>query len=159
MKKSNGILFSIGWIINILMLLIIIVIPKDNVLFESLYYVFVIGIFVLPAILIAGQCIIKCKDISEEKNNLWLGLSSLGTSAIILLNFVNFINTIKKEFVSQVVVILLTFVSVELLLGYLNITIKPNNKKYTFISIGIYIALVIFYFCVMIMSYDHSKVW
>lgn len=159
MEKKSGILFSIGWIINIIILLVIIVIPKDNALFNSLYYVFVIGVFFLPGLLIGGQCVQKCKNNSDENNKLWLGISSLGTSAIILLNFVNFINTIKKEFVSQVIVILLTFVSVELLLGYLNITIKPNNRKYIFISIAIYITLVLFYFCVMIMSYDHSKVW
>ena len=82
-------------------------------------------------------------------------IPNAGCSLVILLTFVKFIGSIEKIGRTQMVTILLVFVVLELLLGYLKIENKEMTKKqFILTEIATYMSLVIFFFCAMVISFD-----
>jgi hypothetical protein len=151
---SKNKLFGIGWLINIVFLFIIVVMPKDSKLYSVLYPVFMLAVFLVPLLLMVGQYLYLSKS---GKVDVFAGVSSVGASIIILMTFINFITAIEKHYRPELVITAFTFVFAELLLGYLVISLKEfNEKKHKWLYVGMYAALVLFFCCAMVMSWDHS---
>ena len=55
MKIKKELVITACWLLDVLMLLIIILLPKDNNLYDVLYPLFRISIFVVPIVLIIIQ--------------------------------------------------------------------------------------------------------
>lgn len=156
--SKRKLVFTILWLVDILIMVFIILFPKNESVLQSMYFVFLVCIFVVPGLLLLFQCFqrIKYKDgVTGE-----LLISGVGCSFLMSLTFIKFVSSIKKEFVWQMIFILLVFVLLEWLLGYISLSIKDEqNKKLVSCSTAIYLSLVLFYFAAMIMSYDHSIIW
>ena len=156
--SKRKLVFTILWLVDILIMVFIILFPKNESVLQSMYFVFLVCIFVVPGLLLLFQCFqrIKYKDgVAGE-----LLISGVGCSFLMSLTFIKFVSSIKKEFVWQMIFILLVFVLLEWLLGYISLSIKDEqNKKLVSCSTAIYSSLVLFYFVAMIMSYDHSIIW
>lgn len=151
MNKSK--LFLSFWVVNVVALFSIIVVPKKPEFYSILSLLTIFLIFVVPLILVVSQGYLTVT--SKE----CLGMSSCtpnaGCSLVILLTFVKFIGSIEKIGRTQMVTILLVFVVLELLLGYLKIENKKMTKKqFILTEIATYMSLVIFFFCAMVMSFD-----
>ena len=157
-NKKCTLPFGIMWIINIILLLVLILIPKNNDVFNNLYVVFLIGVFVLPLVLIFLQSYMQMK--LDNESNCLPCMSNAACSIIISLTFVRFIATIKNSVVVEMVTIMCVFIALELLIGYFVLITKNfKEKKFILLSAATYISLVLFFFCAMIISYDHSINW
>ena len=155
---NKKILFSIAWLINVLLLLLLIIMPKTSVLYPVLYLFTMIMIFVVPLALIVFQAYVKLKG-KEQENDIYSAIPNAGCTLIILLTFVNFIGSIEKMAIPQMLTILFVFVITELLLGYLKIEYKKMSKKqYLCIEGATYFALVVFFVCAMIISVDFGLI-
>lgn len=160
MKKNNvnSIVFGSIWVLDVVLLLVLILIPKDNDVFNNLYSLFLASIFLIPLVLIFLQSYVQIKENEKKDNRPWI--SNIGCCLLILLNFVRFIATIKQSVVVEMITIMAVFVALELLIGYFVWSLKQyKSKKYILLSIATYVSLVLFFFCAMIMSYDHSINW
>lgn len=160
MKKNNvnSIVFGSIWVLDVVLLLVLILIPKDNDVFNNLYSLFLVSIFLIPLVLIFLQSYVQIKENEKKDNRPWI--SNIGCCLLILLNFVRFIATIKQSVVVEMITIMAVFVALELLIGYFVWSLKQyKSKKYILLSIATYASLVLFFFCAMIMSYDHSINW
>ena len=156
--KKNKYFLSAVWLINFLLMLVVILLPKNEGLFNSLYFVFLGCIFVVPAVLLVCQLYIYNKNDIVGHNEFYI--PALGCALLMSLTFVRFIVSIKKEIIPQMIVILCTFIIAEILIGYLlSKTEKFSKIKYLFGSVAIYLLLVMFFFSAMIISYDHSIIW
>ncbi len=157
MKIKRNLILVGAWLVDILLLLIIILVPKTNGLYDKLFPVFQLSIFVIPILLILIQVFLNRE---AEQTDKYLSLPCLGCSLLMLLTVVRFISTIELDVVFQMMTILVTFILLELLIGYLAIVYKKYTiKKHLIIGLLIYASLILFYFCAMIMSYDHSIMW
>ena len=79
---------------------------------------------------------------------------------MILLAMIRFIGSIESISIVEFVTIMLTFVSLEVLIGYIFIENKPLNKKQIILlSVATYIVMFMFFMCAMIVSYDFSINW
>lgn len=151
MNKSK--LFLSFWVANVVALFSIIVVPKKPEFYSILSLLTIFLIFVVPLILVVSQGYLtvtskKCLEMSSC-------IPNAGCSLVILLTFVKFISSIEKIGRTQMVTILLVFVVLELLLGYLKIENKEMTKKqFILTEIATYMSLVIFFFCAMVMSFD-----
>lgn len=155
---NKKILFSIAWLINVLLLLLLIILPKTSVLYPVLYLFTMIMLFVVPLVLIVFQAYVKFKG-KEQENDIYSVIPNAGCTLIILLTFVNFIGSIEKMAIPQMLTILFVFVITELLLGYLKIEYKKMSKKqYLCIEGATYFALVVFFVCAMIISVDFGLI-
>ena len=155
---NKKILFSIAWLINVLLLLLLIIMPKTSVLYPVLYLFTMIMIFAVPLALIVFQAYVKLKG-KEQENDIYSVIPNAGCTLIILLTFVNFIGSIEKMAIPQMLTILFAFVITELLLGYLKIEYKKMSKKqYLCIEGATYFALVVFFVCAMIISVDFGLI-
>lgn len=158
MNKNK--LLGIGWLLDVVLLIAIIVIPKDNKLYDILYSVFMLAIFLFPLLLMVGQflCYFRQEKEVTKKEKSYIGIPALGTSCIILLTFMRFITSIEKHYRPELVIITIVFATMELLLGYLSLSLESfDKKKHMWLYIGIYAVLIVFFFCAMIMSWDHSS--
>lgn len=157
MKIKKELIITACWLLDVLMLLIIILLPKDNNLYDVLYPLFRISIFVVPIVLIIIQVYL---DYKKESINVFSSVPCLGCSLLMLLTTIRFIFTIEKNVLFQMIVILFTFVALEILIGFLMLKKdKLSVKTHLFFGIVVYISLIMFYFCSMVMSYDHSILW
>jgi hypothetical protein len=95
--------------------------PKDSKLYSVLYPVFMLAVFLVPLLLMVGQYLYLSKS---GKVDVFAGVSSVGSSIIILMTFINFITAIEKHYRPELVITAFTFVFAELLLGYLVISLK-----------------------------------
>lgn len=157
MNKKN-IIYSIAWFIDFTVLLFIILFPKNENMFNNLYVVFLCCVFIVPLCLLIFQIYDNMRS-EKEINEVKYFIPSVGSSLIMSLTFVRFMSSIKKEYVSQMVFILVAFLMAEILLGYVLFDYNKNTKKTVVGAICIYFLLVIFFFAAMIMSYDHSIIW
>ena len=156
--NKNKYFLSAVWLINFLLMRVVILLPKNEGLFNSLYFVFLGCIFVVPAVLLVCQLYIYNKNNIVGHNEFYI--PTLGCALLMSLTFVRFIVSIKKEIIPQMIVILCTFIIAEILIGYLLSKMEKFSKiKYLFGSVAIYILLVMFFFSAMIISYDHSIIW
>lgn len=166
--KNKKLIFPILWLVNIVLLLIsfLVVINKDNYnIFMMLIFIL---IFITPLILIIMQFIYEINNKSkEEENNKINKLLSIapnvGCIMVMLLTCINYIQTIEKQAVFQMFVILFVFICFELYFGYISHTYytqfkenKTQIKKWGWLHLATYILLVGFYLCALIMSYDWS---
>ena len=157
MKKTDKIM-GLCWILNIILLIVIIAIPKDNKLYNSLYMVFMLSIFLFPLLLVGIHAIMRLKN--KEELTIFNAIPHLGCILIMLLTFIKFIQAIEKFAVFQMVIIMITFIVAEILLGFIVYKFKNMTKKqYIWLNVGTYVTLVVFFFCAMIMSYDYSIIW
>lgn len=158
MKDKINKILSIGWLANIIVLLVLILVPKNNNIYNRLYILFMLCIFAFPIILIALQVFYKIKD--KTKISIWSCVPNLGCILLMLLTFVKFIQSIEKYVIFEMVVIMMIFICLELLLGYIIMKYKDmKNKTYIWCNLGIYVTLVLFFLCAMIISYDYSIIW
>ena len=145
--------FLFGWLTDILVLFLVIVIPKSSEIYSVLYSLTMYMIFIIPLFLILLQgwfTLAKDQDIS-----LYNVIPNIGCSLVIMLTFVNFVGSIEKMGRAQMVTILFLFVVVELLLGYIKLAYnKMTKKQFVFIEVASYASLVLFFICAMIMSFD-----
>lgn len=167
--KNKKLIFPILWLVNILLLLIsfLVVINKDNYnIFMMLIFIL---IFITPLILIIMQFIYEINNKSKEENNKINKLLSIapnvGCIMVMLLMCINYIQTIEKQALFQMFVILFVFIYFELYFGYISYTYytqfkenKTQIKKWGWLHLATYILLVGFYLCALIMSYDWSIV-
>lgn len=167
--KNKKLIFPILWLVNILLLLIsfLVVINKDNYnIFMMLIFIL---IFITPLILIIMQFIYEINNKSKEENNKINKLLSIapnvGCIMVMLLTCINYIQTIEKQALFQMFVILFVFICFELYFGYISYTYytqfkenKTQIKKWGWLHLATYILLVGFYLCALIMSYDWSIV-
>lgn len=167
--KNKKLIFPILWLVNILLLLIsfLVVINKDNYnIFMMLIFIL---IFITPLILIVMQFIYEINNKSKEENNKINKLLSIapnvGCIMVMLLTCINYIQTIEKQALFQMFVILFVFICFELYFGYISYTYytqfkenKTQIKKWGWLHLATYILLVGFYLCALIMSYDWSIV-
>lgn len=167
--KNKKLIFPILWLVNIVLLLIsfLVVINKDNYnIFMMLIFIL---IFITPLILIIMQFIYEINDKSKEENNkinkLLLIVPNVGCIMVMLLTCINYIQTIEKQALFQMFVILFVFICFELYFGYISHTYytqfkenKTQIKKWGWLHLATYILLVGFYLCALIMSYDWSIV-
>lgn len=167
--KNKKLIFPILWLVNIVLLLIsfLVVINKDNYnIFMMLIFIL---IFITPLILIIMQFIYEINNKSNEENNKINKLLSIapnvGCIMVMLLTCINYIQTIEKQAVFQMFVILFVFICFELYFGYISHTYytqfkenKTQIKKLGWLHLATYILLVGFYLCALIMSYDWSVV-
>jgi hypothetical protein len=151
MNKSK--LFLSFWVANVVALFSIIVVPKKPEFYSILSLLTIFLIFVVPLILVVSQGYLTVT--SKECLEMSSCIPNAGCSLVILLTFVKFIGSIEKIGRTQMVTILLVFVVLELLLGYLKIENKEMTKKqFILTEIATYMSLVIFFFCAMVMSFD-----
>lgn len=151
MNKSK--LFLSFWVVNVVALFSIIVVPKKPEFYSILSLLTIFLIFVVPLILVVSQGYLTVT--SKECLEMSSCIPNAGCSLVILLTFVKFIGSIEKIGRTQMVTILLVFVVLELLLGYLKIENKKMTKKqFILTEIATYMSLVIFFFCAMVMSFD-----
>lgn len=167
--KNKKLIFPILWLVNIVLLLIsfLVVINKDNYnIFMMLIFIL---IFITPLILIIMQFIYEINNKSKEENNKINKLLSIapnvGCIMVMLLTCINYIQTIEKQALFQMFVILFVFICFELYFGYISHTYytqfkenKTQIKKWGWLHLATYILLVGFYLCALIMSYDWSIV-
>lgn len=155
MNKKMTFLFV--WLGNVLSLLLLILMPKTSELYPVFSFVTLIMIFDVPLILIIVQScltyiVFKEKDICDA-------IPNVGSSLIMLLTFVKFIGSIEKMAIPQMVTILMLFVCLELLLGYLKITYKEISlKKSIWLDVATYVLLALFFMCAMIISVDFGLI-
>lgn len=158
MKNKNKYIFGIAWMVNFLLMLFVILLPKNEELFSSLYFVFLGCIFLVPIILLGSQVFISFKDDKINRDDFYI--HTIGASLLMSLTFVRFISSIKKEVIPQMVVIFVTFIMAETLIGFLLSKEEKFMKiKHFFGALSVYVLLVLFFFAAMIMSYDHSIIW
>lgn len=151
MNKSK--LFLSFWVANVVALFSIIIVPKKPEFYSILSLSTIFLIFVVPLILVVSQGYLTVT--SKECLEMSSCIPNVGCSLVILLTFVKFIGSIEKIGRTQMVTILLVFVVLELLLGYLKIENKEMTKKqFILTEIATYMSLVIFFFCAMVMSFD-----
>jgi hypothetical protein len=156
--NKNKYFLGAAWLINFLLMLVVILLPKSEGLFNSLYFVFLGCVFVVPGILLVCQLYIYNKNNIVGNHELYIPV--LGCVLLMSLTFIRFIVSMKKEIIPQMIVILCTFIMAEILVGFLLSKIEKFSKgKYLFGSIAIYVLLVLFFFSAMIISYDHSIIW
>lgn len=167
--NNKKLIFPILWLVNIVLLLIsfLVVINKDNYnIFMMLIFIL---IFITPLILIIMQFIYEINNKSKEENNKINKLLSIapnvGCIMVMLLTCINYIQTIEKQALFQMFVILFVFICFELYFGYISHTYytqfkenKTQIKKWGWLHLATYILLVGFYLCALIMSYDWSIV-
>lgn len=151
MNKSK--LFLSFWVANVVALFSIIIVPKKPEFYSILSLLTIFLIFIVPLILVVSQgCLTVTSKGCLEMSSC---IPNAGCSLVILLTFVKFIGSIEKIGRTQMVTILLVFVVLELLLGYLKIENKEMTKKqFILTEIATYMSLVIFFFCAMVMSFD-----
>lgn len=155
--KNKQMYFGLGWVINFIVLLIFILIPKDNSLFNVLYTIFMILLFLVPLFLTAS---LVGYNINKKEDIRYLTISNLGSILMILLAMIRFIGSIESIAIVEFITIMLTFVSLEVLIGYIFIENKPLNKKQIILlSVATYIVMFMFFMCAMIISYDFSINW
>lgn len=155
--KKREFIYIISWVIEVLFMFFIIVLPKNENKLDNLYMVFLVGLFVVPVLLIMFQMYDVAKGKADGK---FLFIPAAGCSGLISLVVVNFIASVKNHVKAQMIFIMITFILLEILIGYLLYDIKTKSrKKYLLLVSAIYIALILFFFCAMIMSYDHSIIW
>ena len=153
-KKTKFLYF---WCIDFWCLLLLILIPKDADSYAVLSLMTMFMIFVIPLVLLFSQDYIMF--VKREKRDEWDGVPNIGIILIILSTFVNFVGSIEKIAVPQMITILILFVSVELLLGYIKVTYKEISlKKYIWIDIATYFSLLMFFACAMIISVDYGLI-
>ena len=89
--KNKSILIT-SWAVNILILLVSIILPKNNKIYNITFYVFLICIFVMPLLLSAYE-------IKIAKTNCYFNeikINTYGSMTLMLLSMVRFIQTIDK---------------------------------------------------------------
>lgn len=115
-----------------------------------------IMIFVIPLFLTFFQTFMQIK-MKEKERDIYIINANVGCSLIILLTFVNFMGSIDKIAIPQMLTILFLFVLVELLLGYIKyMYINMSIKQTVWINVATYLSLVIFFVCTMIISVDYG---
>lgn len=164
--KFNKKYFPLLWIINIILLIIFLFVKISNTMYSTFMALTFALIFITPLILVIAQLFYEKKNINIEitKQEKLLAITpNIGCIMIILLTCVNFIQTIEKQAVFEMITILFTFVCFELYFAFMIYTnydtYKKDNKqmkKLIWIYVATYILLLGFYICAMIMSYDWS---
>lgn len=145
--------FLYGWVANVCLLLIIILMPKKSDIYGLLSLFSMVMIFVVPLVLSFLQGVLTTKEGHEL--DIYSGIPNVGCAMVMMLTFVKFIGSIEKIGRAQMVTILILFIVIELLLGFLKINYKKMSKKqYICIEVASYLSLVVFFFCAMIMSFD-----
>ena len=94
---NKKIWFSLAWIVNVLLLFILIIVPKTNMMYQIFYILTMIMIFVIPLFLTFFQTFMQIK-MKEKERDIYIINANVGCSLIILLTFVNFMESIKMEF-------------------------------------------------------------
>lgn len=152
---NKKMIFLFGWLTNVFLLLLIIVIPKISELYSMLYLLTMFMIFVVPLFLIVFQ---GCLTINNKQEvDMYNAIPNVGCALVIMLTFVKFISSIEDQGKPQIITILLLFVILELLLGYMKFEYKKMTKKqFVFIEIASYVSLVLFFFCAMVISFDYG---
>lgn len=152
---NKKMIFLFGWITNVFLLLLIIVIPKISELYSVLYLLTMFMIFAVPLFLIVFQ---GCLTINNKQEvDMYNAIPNIGCALVIMLTFVKFISSIEDQGKPQIITILLLFVILELLLGYMKFEYKKMTKKqFVFIEIASYVSLVLFFFCAMVISFDYG---
>lgn len=154
---NKKIIFLFCWNANALLLLLLILIPKVSELYSILYLMTMFMMFVVPLVLIIVQdCFLLLKfKVRDEYDS----ISNVGCIMIILLTLVNFLGSIETVAIPQMITILLLFVFVELLLGFLKIAYKECSlKQYIWLEVATYAALLFCFVCMMIISVDFGKI-
>lgn len=156
MNKKYG--FIISWAVSVFVLLLLITVPMSKLFNHLAYIMTMIIIFVVPLALIVFQAYVKFKG-KEQENDIYSVIPNAGCTLMILLTFVNFIGSIEKMAIPQMLTILFVFVITELLLGYLKMEYKKMSKKqYLCIEGATYFVLVVFFVCAMIISVDFGLI-
>lgn len=162
--KFNKKYFPLLWIINIILLIIFLFVKVSNALYSIFIALAFALIFITPLILIATQLVYELKNVKEEtKTEKLLTITpNIGCVMITLLTCVNFIQTIEKQAVFEMIIILFTFICFELYFAFItytninNMKKQKQTKKIVWIYIATYALLLGFYICAVIMSYDWS---
>ena len=119
---NKKILFLIFWLINIFGLLLIILIPKDSNAYQILYLMTMAMIFIVPLVLTCVQGYLTLYK--GGKKDIYDIIPNCGSVLMMLLVFVNFVKSIEKQAIPQMITILGVFIGAELLLGYLKVEYK-----------------------------------
>jgi len=150
--------FLISWAINVALLLLLIVMPKSGSAYQILYILTMLMIFVIPLLLTFFQTALQLKS-DDKENDIYSIIPNVGSSLIILLTVINFLGSIEKIAIPQMITILFVFVLAELVLGYLKISYKVMSKKQiVWINVATYLSLVVFFVCTMIISIDFGLI-
>ncbi len=165
---NKKIVFGVSWIINVLLLLLIVLIPKSESSYQLLSLFTMALIFIVPFVLVFSQAYLnivggveltgykECEN-GKRQYNIGLVCPNIGCILIILLTFANFIKSIEKIAIAQMTTILMGFVLVELYIAFLLlITKKMTKKQYVWVNVLTYGALFMFFCCAVIMSVDYG---
>lgn len=151
--RKNKLIFLIIWIINLLLVLASIIIPKNETIYNFVYYIFIVCIFVVPFVLL----IYEIRQFKSVGNNLIL-IHSCGNSILILLSTIRFIKTIISSIYPMFLTILFASLILQIILIYFSMNTKVY-KKHVIFSICSNVILYLYFLLSMIISYDYSIVW
>lgn len=152
--NRNKLILIIIWCINIVALFITILLPKNNNIYNISYYIFNIGIFLVPILLAIYEIAIIKRG--ENFNGIWI--QGIGAIALIGLSMVRFISTILKEALPMLITIFLVCIILELLLIILSKKDLTINQ-HIWMLIGNVSITVLYFMLAMIVSYDFSNAW
>lgn len=141
------------WLINIIMMLVMIIMPKNEIIYSVTYKMFLITTFVVPLVL----SIISFQLWKKDNINT-LNVQVIGNLLIIVVSFIRFVSNIESGAVPMYIFSLLSIVALLCLLIYFGYTIK-SNKQYAYILIMSLLLTYTYFFVTMIISYDYSSAW
>lgn len=152
--KKNKIILIVLWCINILALIMAIVWPKNNTIYNASYYVFNVGIFLVPVLLMLYEIATFNKD--KTFNACWI--QGIGAIALIALSMIRFMGTVLKEALPMLITIFIVCIALEVLLIYFSRK-DISNKKHIWLLIGAVSIIFLYFSLAMIVSYDFSGAW
>lgn len=141
------------WLINIIMMLVMIIMPKNEIIYNITYKIFLITTFVVPLVL----SVVSFQLWKKDKTNT-LNVQVIGNLLIIVVSFIRFVRNIESIAVPMYVFSLLSIAALLCLLIYFGYTIK-SNKQYVYMLIINLLLTYTYFFISMIISYDYSSVW
>lgn len=161
--KNKNVIFSYMWVAIFLIALIMIFIPKTEETQGVISLITFILMFIMTLVLIFSQAVVTIKCPNESKyEDKFLITPNIGCSLIMFLSVFQFLQSLGDNGVAETIVCLITFMSIEALLTYAIFQLKNNNadekkvlKKYVLIQAATYISLVIYYFCLVVISLDY----
>lgn len=151
--KNKSILIT-SWAVNILILLVSIILPKNNKIYNITFYVFLICIFVMPLLLSAYE-------IKIAKTNCYFNeikINTYGSMTLMLVSMVRFIQTIDKIAWPMFFTIVILFVVLTIIVLIFSKQIT-TIKQHVWLILGNLLILYVYYLLLMIISYDYSVVW
>lgn len=141
------------WLIDVIIMFVLIVIPKNETIYNITYKIFLLTTFIIPLILSLFSFQLWKKDNVNTFN-----IQVIGQTLIILLSFIRFIKNIESIAIWMYIFSMLTIIVLMCITMYFAKVVK-TNKQYIYCLIFNLGLMYISFFISMIISYDYSLVW